>query len=129
MAHPNEELIRGGYEAFAHGDLDGVANILSDNIRWHVPGSSLIAGDYRGHEEVFELLRRLQELTTGTFALQVHDALANDEHVVVLVGEHAERNGKELNVQDAHIWHVDKSKATEFWGASTDQVQADEFWS
>lgn len=129
MAHANEELLRSGYEAFAKGDLDTVMGIFDDDITWHVPGHNLIAGDYRGHEDVMGFFAQLHELSAGTFTVEPHDFLANDTHVVVLVREQAKRQGKELNHQEAHIWHVANGKATDFWGASTDQAQADEFWS
>ena len=40
MAHPNEELIRGGYEAFAKGDLAEVLKRFADDIAWHVPAAA-----------------------------------------------------------------------------------------
>jgi ketosteroid isomerase-like protein len=36
MAHPNEDLLRRGYEAFAAGDINTVLAIFSDDIAWHV---------------------------------------------------------------------------------------------
>ena len=127
MAHPNEELIRGGYEAFARGDVADVLGRLSEDIVWHVPGRSAISGDYRGHEEVIGMFGRLQELTGGTFALELHDVLASDDHVVVLARSSADRGGKHRLFDVAHVWHVRDGKATEFWGLSVDQYAADEF--
>ena len=41
MAHPNEELLRRGYEAFAAGDMDTVLSIFHPDIvlayRWFQP--------------------------------------------------------------------------------------------
>ena len=37
MAHPNEDLARRGYEAFAKGDLDTLNSLMTDDLVWHVP--------------------------------------------------------------------------------------------
>jgi ketosteroid isomerase-like protein len=129
MTHPNEELIRRGYDAFSAGDLETVLSIFDENIRWHVPGRSPLAGDYRGHDEVTGFFGTLIERSGGTFSVEVHDVLANDEHVVVLAVLRGERGGAPYAGMSAHIWHVADGKAVEFWTASTDQYAADEFWS
>jgi uncharacterized protein len=129
MAHPNEELLRRAYAAFSAGDLDTVFASFDEDIRWHVPGRGALSGDYRGHAEVMEFFGRILELSGGTFTVEPHDVLGNDEHVVVLVRLQGERDGKMLNTQDVHVWHVANGKATEFWEAPTDQYGTDEFWS
>jgi hypothetical protein len=35
MAHPNEELVRRGYEAFATGDMETLRELLDPEIVWH----------------------------------------------------------------------------------------------
>ena len=129
MAHPNEELIRGGYEAFATGNVPDVLSRFADDIVWHVPGRSPLAGDYRGHDEVMGFFGKLMELSNGTFRLEVHDVLATDDHAVALVKATAERNGETKSFDAAHVWHVKDGKSTEFWGLSTTPFEDDEFWS
>lgn len=129
MAHPNEELLRKGYDAFAKGDLDTVLSVFDDNIRWHIQGNSPIAGVYTGHDQVTGFFGKVFELSGGTFSLEIHDMLANDEHAVVLVRERAEREGKTFASTEAHVWHISNGKATEFWGLPTDLAAVDEFWS
>ncbi len=72
---------------------------------------------------------KLQELSGGTFQLDIHDFVASDDHVVVLVAASGERNGRRHETRAAHVWHVSGGKATEFWGTSTDPYGDDEFWS
>lgn len=130
MAHPNEELLRGGYEAFARGDLDAVRSLFSEDIAWHIPGRTPMSGDYRGHDEVFGFFGQVFELSGGTFSVEVHDILANDDHAVALVTEHAERPGRgTLDAKEAHVWHLAGGKATEFWGAPFDLHATEAFWS
>jgi ketosteroid isomerase-like protein len=128
MAHPDQELIQGGYEAFARGDVPDVLARFSEEIVWHIPGRSRLAGDYRGQDEVVGFFGTLMELSGGTFRLDIHDILATDGHVVALVRGHAEREGRQHSFDAAHVWHVADGKATEFWGLSTDPYADDEFW-
>jgi hypothetical protein len=129
MAHPNEDLLRRGYEAFAKGDLDTVMSIFDEDIVWHEPGRSPLGGDSKGHQQVQELFGRVFEMSGGTFSIEIHDILANDEHAVALVRTRAERPGKSLDEMESHVWHLSNGKAREFWNLTWDTYAADEFWS
>ncbi len=82
--HPNVELTRRGYDAFAKGDLAALSELLADDVTWHVRGVGPLSGDHLGRDEVFAFFGRLAEETAGTFRFDVHDVLANDEHSVAL---------------------------------------------
>lgn len=129
MAHQNEELLRKGYAAFAAGDLDTVTELLADDIVWHVPGDTMISGDYEGKQAVLEFLVRTVQETGGTFRQEIHDVLANDEHGAVLVEVTAERGGKTVQARDAHVMHLEDGQLKEFWTHPGDQTAWDEFWS
>jgi ketosteroid isomerase-like protein len=128
MGHPNEDLTRKGYEAFGKGDMQTVSDLFADDIVWHVPGRSSLSGDYKGKDQVFGLFARLVELTGGTFRLELHDVLANDDHAVVLAESHAEREGRVLNDRGVNVLHLSDGKVTEFWGHAGDTYAVDEFW-
>jgi ketosteroid isomerase-like protein len=129
MADPNEELLRRGYEAFAAGDMATLNELLSDDIVWHVPGKSPIAGDYKGKDQVFGFFGKIVEMTGGNFKNEIHDLLANDEHGIVLVTTTADRGAKHLDDRQVHVFHLKDGRATEFWNHSGDQYALDEFWS
>jgi ketosteroid isomerase-like protein len=128
MAHPNEELIRKGYEAFGKGDMDTIRGLFAEDIVWHAPGRSQFSGDFRGVDEVLGQFARLFEETNGTFNVEIHDVLANDEHVVVLAVARGERSGKTLEDRGVQVFHVKDGKVTEQWLHSEDQYAADEFF-
>ncbi len=129
MAHTNEDLIRRGYDAFSSGDMQTVDELLADDVVWHIPGRSTVSGDYRGKQDVIGFFGKLIEMTGGTFKLEVHDVLANDEHGVVLVRATAERDGKTFDDRGAQVLHIEGGKVKEFWGHGWDHHAADEFWS
>lgn len=128
-AQDNAELVRGGYEAFSKGDMETIAKLFAPDIRLNISGRSQVSGTYSGQEEAFVFFGRLMELTDGTYSYAIHDLLASDDHVVVLVHETAKRNGKSLESDDVHVWHLADGKAAEFWGVSKDQHQVNEFWA
>ena len=129
MAHPNEETLRRGYDAFSNGDMEAVLGLFTDDVVWHIPGRNQISGDYRGKEEVGGFFGKLMELTNGTFRVEVHDILANDEHGVVLAKLTGERNGRTLNANDAQVWHIREGQLSEFWSQFFDFYSVEEFWS
>ncbi|HTW04219.1 MAG TPA: nuclear transport factor 2 family protein [Streptosporangiaceae bacterium] len=129
MAHPNEDLLRRGYQAFATDDIDTVLSLFAEDIVWHVTGTSQLSGDYRGHQEVVGFFGRMMELSGGTFRLDIHDVLANDVHGTVLVTAHAERDDQKMDVRQVNIWHLANGKATEFWSFAEDQAAMDNFFA
>ncbi len=129
MAHPNEELFRRGLEAFSNGDIETLNEQFADDIVWHTGGRSRMAGDYTGKEAVFAHLAAFAQETGGTFAVEPHDVLANDEHVVALVTTRGERGGNQLEDRGVQVLHVRDGKVTESWFHSSDQYAVDEFWS
>lgn len=52
---------------------------------------NLVSGDYSGKEQVGGFFGKLMEPSDGTFSVDVHDIMANDEHAVGLVVPRAEK--------------------------------------
>ena len=127
--HPNIAIARKGYEAFATGDVKSLEQTIADDVIWHVEGRSQLAGTYKGRQEVFGFFGKIAELSGGTFKLDIHDVIANDEHVVVLARSTAERNGKKLDDTGVQVWHVKDGKATEQWLHPGDAHATDEFFN
>jgi uncharacterized protein len=129
MAHPNAELVQAAYSAFLRGDLDALPEYFDPDIVWHIPGRGELAGDLEGLPRVIEALASLPELTGGTLKLTVHDVLASDDHVVALISEHAERNGRILDDNFVQVVHVRNGKVTEVWNVYTDLYAHDELFA
>ena len=128
-AHPNVELTRRGYEAFAKGDVPALSELMADKVTWHVTDGGPLSGSYHGRNDVLGFFARLAEETGGTFRLDVHDILANDEHVVALGTLSASRGSKSIEMLVANVIHVRASKITEFWTATANPRASIDFWS
>ena len=128
MAHQNVDLLNRGYDAFEKGDLDTLLQLFTDDIVFHVPGRSQVAGDYRGQDEVFGFFGRLVELTGGSFKIERHHVLADDSHGSVLSTTTAQRDGKNLSVKGVDVFHFEGDRVSEIWTFVDDQYADDEFF-
>ena len=129
MAHPNEDRMRKGYEAFAAGDFATLDELFDDNIVWHTPGNNSLSGDYEGKQAVYDFFGKIMEVTGGTFRLELHDVLANDEHGVALAVATGQREVKSLEDRQVQVFHLRGGKVTESWNHPGDQSAVDEFLS
>ncbi len=130
MAHPNEDLVRAIFAAFGRGDLDALrGQYLAADACFHYPGRSPLAGDHEGLAQVLEMSGRIFELSGGTFGLELHDVIANDEHAVALFTARGERAGRRLEDRTVEVFHIRAGKATEMWLYPADLYANDEFWS
>lgn len=127
--HPNEELLRRGYEAFGRGDMDTISEIFADDIVCRVPGRSALAGEYKGKQTVFEFFGRLFQATNGTFATEIVDVCAGDERVFCLTHDTMEVNGQRIEDQQCDVYEVRNGKVTRATFYSWDQYRFDEAMS
>lgn len=130
MAHPNEDRFRAGYEAFQTGNIDALrTEFLAPDVVWHDPGSGPLSGDHKGIDEVLANFGKSMEVTGGTFRVELHDVLANDEHAVALATVSGERDGKRIEDNYAHVVHMRDGKVIESWIHQWDPNKVDELLS
>lgn len=127
--HPNVRLIRRGFESFARGDLAALREHMTDDVVWHEPGRSPLGGDYKGPEGVLELLGKLQQLSDGTFAIEIVDVLASPERAVVIQEETARRGERVLDMASAVEFEIHQGKISEVTVYHEDTYHFDEFWA
>jgi hypothetical protein len=88
------ELVRRGYEAFNTADADTLIALMAHDVVHHVPGSSPLAGEYKGIESVLGYYAALGEATNGTFRANLIDCHADGRgHVIAVHQITATRNG------------------------------------
>jgi ketosteroid isomerase-like protein len=122
--------LRGGYEAFQTANMDALRNeYFTPDVVWHTPGRSQISGDHKGVDEVLANFAKSFELTNGTFSVELHDVLANDEHGVALATVRGERNGKKVEDNYTHVVHFRDGKVAESWIHQWDVYTVDEFFA
>ena len=127
--HPNVALGRRLYEAFEGRDIEAMTELIADDARWHISGTSEIAGDISGRDRIFKYFGRIAEATNGTYRAEVHDIVGGPDHVAVVVHATGERNGKRLDHWRVDLFHPSADgKINEYWAVWIDQAAVDEFW-
>jgi uncharacterized protein len=125
----NIQHIHDEYQAFCHGDFDAVGRLLADEVVWHVAGAGAASGDKQGRDEVIGFLRSIADETSGNFRIQVHDVLANDEHVVALCHVTVTRSSLTYRADEVHVFHVDADGLIhEAWGVTAEPGGQGAFW-
>jgi hypothetical protein len=124
-----EMLVRRMYEDFEAGDLDLLGVVMAQEVVWHEPGRSDLAGDYTGPNAVLGLLRELKARTGGTFKIDVLDVLSEPGRAVVIQRETATKQEDTLDVISAVDFEVHNGKITEATVYQNDAYAFDEFWT
>jgi uncharacterized protein len=132
--HPNVRLLEAFYQAqrrfYAGGDdTAALRSLLADDVAWHVPGRSAIAGDYHGHDEVLGYFATRREQAKGTFRVQPRGILADDQRVVQFAGGRLERDGEVRQWETVGVYRIVDGKIAECWLLPFDQYLFDEIWS
>jgi RNA 2',3'-cyclic 3'-phosphodiesterase len=109
--------------------LDAMRELLSDDVVWHVPGASAIAGEHRGVEAVLEYLDTRRRMTDSTFRVTVHGVALIADRVVQLAGGRASRDGREVSWETVGVFRVADGRIAECWLVPFDQAVFDEIWS
>lgn len=127
--HPNEQLVRSAYDAFRHRDMPFLLELLSDDITFEIPGTSIQAGTFSGKQDIARYFSIVNEHTAGTHRVQVIDVLANDARAVALVRALGEHGSDTFDMTVVHLWRLSGGKATEVSIIPVDQYTFDRFWS
>jgi 2'-5' RNA ligase len=114
--------------AGALGDA-GLRDLLAEDVVWHVPGASAIAGEHRGVDAVLGYFRRRREMTDATFQVTVHGAAMIAGRVVQLAGGRAMRAGAEVGWETVGVFRVAGGRIAECWLIPFDQPAFDRIWS
>jgi uncharacterized protein len=128
-AGDNEELARRIFDAFARKEGFALRGRFAEDAVWTVPGRGVMAGVYRGRDEIFRFLARLPKETDGTYSLRLIDVLASDERAAALYRASGERRGRRLDLDQLLLFTVADGVVTEVVALPSDPEAFEEFWS
>ena len=115
--HPNAARYRAVAEAMSRGEGDMAAMFddVADDIEWWEIGRS---EPIRGKQALME---RMQDLADVSITGDLHDVVANDEHLIALVTATATRGDESFTYRTSEILHVNADgKVTHRWAFSDD---------
>jgi ketosteroid isomerase-like protein len=114
---------------YAGGPSEPLREMLTEDIVWHVPGRSPIAGDHEGVENVIDYFERRRALARATFRVNVHEVMEHGDLVVQLAGGTAELGGREVAWETVGVFSVRDGRIAEARLVPFDLYLFDEVWA
>jgi adenine phosphoribosyltransferase len=124
-----EELHRRQAEMYAGGPVDRVRELLAEDIVWHVPGDSPIAGDHRGPDAVLDYFSRRRAIAGGTMRMIPKGTLEDGNAVAMLVDGRAHLGGADVEWSTVGVYRIRDGRIAEVWLVPLDAARFDELWS
>ncbi|HEX4929108.1 MAG TPA: nuclear transport factor 2 family protein [Gaiellaceae bacterium] len=126
----NAEVVRRGYAAFNEADIATLSELMDENVSWHTPGRSAIAGQYLGRDAVFAQFGRYGGDTDGTFKADLKQVFTSpDGRVIGLHHNSGVRNGKQLDTDCCIVFELEDGRIVSGREHFYDLDGWDEFWS
>jgi uncharacterized protein len=126
----NAAIVRRGYQAFSRGDLTSLTELFGDDVAWHTPGRSPLAGNVVGRKAVVARLGRYVAETGGTFRADLKRLLTDEDgRVIAIQHSLAERDGKHLDVYSCIVFELENGRIVDGHEHVYDLGAWDEFWS
>jgi ketosteroid isomerase-like protein len=123
-------VVRRFYQAFVAGDMPTIAELMTDDVSFHVPGTGSNAGDYQGKDAVFGFFGQAVAKTGGSLKLELLDVMAGEDHVAALATYRAEREGRApLQNNLVHLIKLRDGRIAQSWFHSRNQYEVDAFWA
>jgi uncharacterized protein len=121
--HPNAAVVRRMNDAMSGGDMEAAASLVADDVVWHEIGA---AEPIRGKAQLAAGMDRFADVK---ITYDVHDIVANDNHVIALGTATATRGDRSLVYRTAEIHHVRNGQVAERWAFSDDTKAIVDFFA
>ena len=118
-------------EMYAGGSTAPVVELLAEDIIWHVPGGSAIAGDHRGVPQVVDYFEKRRKLMNSTMRMHPGEVISMRGAVAQFVEGSAEAGGEQVSWQTMGVYRVDVEHrwVREAWLVPLDSGLFDRIWS
>jgi ketosteroid isomerase-like protein len=126
-AAENADRIRRGYKAFNTGDIPALIDLFAEDIVWHFPGTSKLAGDHVGRDAVLTALGAYGSASDGTLQANPVDVMASDSNVTGWANDTATAGGRTLDINSIVIFTMRDGMVTEALHVVDDVAALDAF--
>jgi len=128
-ATENEAIVRRIFDAFARKQGFALRGLFAEDAVWTVPGRGVMAGVFRGRDEIFRFLARLPKETDGTYASELRDVLASNDRAAALYRARGTRHGRTLELDQVLLFRIDDGLVREVLALPADPAAFEEFWA
>jgi len=125
--HPNLELVNAFFKAYAENDLDGIKNVMVEDIQWHIPEKHPLSGTKKGISEVLEFFKKLNK---SAFKAEPIVMGVNEGYVIDCHKNWSNIDNEEnLNSMSCLLWKIKNNKIVEVHNFPENQHIVDSFFS
>jgi uncharacterized protein len=128
-AEVNRHVVEAIFDAFARKEGLRLRHVFAEDAVWTVPGAGLMAGVYRGREQILRFLARLPKETDGTYGSRLIDVLASDERAAALYRATGERGGRTLDLDQVLLFRIEDGLVREVLALPADPAEFEIFWA
>jgi len=128
-APESEAIVRRIFDAFARKEGFALRRLFADDAVWNVPGSGVMAGVYRGRDEIFRFLARLPKETDGTYGSELVDVLTSDGRAAALYRARGSRHGRTLELDQVLLFKIEDGLVREVLALPSDPDAFEAFWA
>lgn len=130
MSTDASSIIRKAAQELNNGDPKALQNLIADDVVYHIPGKSRLAGDYRGKGDLVEnYLGVIQGMVDALDLVYDEVYTGPDNSVVGTLSSSFTRNGKQLELEGAIRYQFENDMISEAWLHIKDIEAWDAFWS
>jgi len=122
--HPHAAIYRKMSQEMSEGGLEAMAAGLAEDVEWwEIGATSPIVGRQA-------LVDRMMALASYEISGDLHDVVANDDHMIALIAVTARKGDETLNYKVAEIYHVNAhGQVAQRWAFSDDTQSIINFFS
>lgn len=128
-ASENDAVVRRIFAAFAGKQGLALRGLFAHDAVWTVPGDGVMAGTYRGRDQIFRFLARLPKETDGTYSSRLIDVLTSDDRAAALYRASGERRGRRLDLDQVLLFGLRDGLVLEVLALPSDPAAFEEFWA
>lgn len=125
MARTPAEMLREGHEAFNDRDRDRLLDVIADDVTWHTPGNSPLAGTFNGRDELWKGF--FAQAWEAPFRVEDHEVTGTDEHAVAVFDLVVSSGDGEKRWKGVEICRIADGKLVERWSFTDRQDELDAF--
>jgi uncharacterized protein len=123
----NIQIVQDFFEAYQRNDLEGIRQVLAEDVQWHIPGRHPLSGTKNGIDEVMNFF---EELGKVGFKAEVMILAANDNYVIdAHRGWSNVTNGENVDLNWVLLYQIENNKINRVINFAGDQPLADEFFT
>lgn len=126
--HPNAGVLREFFAAFGEADTERMGRVVADGFVWHVPGTSPIAGEWRGVQGVMEGIRAIgMSLGDGNSGFELLEVAGNDRAAFSVHRDFYDGPGNRFDLRYAVYARMEEGRIAEAWELPFDPHESDRY--